>query len=136
MINPDFKLSAIKEAIALAAALTILLLACLLPELAVCRLYDKAHGMLAKAISAPDSENYEEAEELTRELAELLREKSDTLKLMFEHGDVYELYRAVESAYYIARSKDAAQLLEELCGAESMLEYMRRLNEASIINLF
>ena len=135
MTNPDFSLSRAVAFLSFAAAIILLSLACILPELAIQRLCDKAYGILEQAITAADGEDFAKAERLASDLIKLIGESSDMLKLTYDHGVVFELECRLESAYYIARAKDAAQLLEELCGAKTNLQDMLRSNEASLVNL-
>ena len=136
MRNPDFKKSALAAFIALTLAFLLLIVSCALPEAVICTVYERAVPMLELAVRAAEQDDFSSSAAYAEEAAAYLSNNARLLMLFFEHNEVFELLGAVESAYRIAKKEDAAQLLDDLCSAMTLLEVMLRIHEASLINLF
>ena len=135
-IKQDFK--RIKRATATALVLSALLLAfvCTAPQLIMHSLSDEVRPMLDDAREAVLRG---EPEKALREICtanELITNKRELLMLFFDHSAVFTLEEAAESVERLATVGDVEQLLTELTGIETELEYMLHLNAAEVHNLF
>lgn len=136
MSNPNFKAASAVVFAALTAALLILVFACITPGLIIRELQSSVSGKLNDAIAFAVAEDYINASECADSALEEIVKRKDTLMMFFDQADVFELINAAKSASDIAKTEDAAQLLEELNGAAILIESMLRMHEASLINLF
>lgn len=136
MINPDFNKNSAAVCVSLILAVLFLFTACFVPEAFICKVYNSTVSHIDAAVEAVGSDDFNSASEHAKTVFRFLNENSEMLKLFFNHSDVYQLLGSAESAYLIAQKEDAAQLYEELCSVKTILEVMKRSNEASLINLF
>ena len=136
MSNPNFRSA--KRASALALILSVLVLAssCALPELLIERLYKDVGEKLEQAVSCAIEEDYATAYDASLSVLKRIEDNEKTMLLCFDHSDVYGLIGSLKSAANISVTEDAAQLIEELNDALTILKAMRRMNDASIFNLF
>ena len=131
-----FKKNSAAVTAALIASVLLLASACILPEIVIEKLCARVGSELDLAIDNAISGDYASAYSRAAFVNESIERKADLLKLFFDHNEIYALMAASKSAEEIAQTEDAAQLLEELNDVLKLLEGMRRMNDASIYNLF
>lgn len=136
MTNPDFKKNSIVVTAALILAAAILAGACILPEVMIATLWKSASPLLEKAKAAAYSGRFDEAGEYADRVRMEIEESSAKLKLFFGHEDISELNGAAVSAAAIAATEDSAQLMQELCRIQTALDYLLRINEAGVADIF
>lgn len=136
MKNPDFKKASLAVMIAIVVSVLLLAAACILPGILINRLSRMVLPRLDLAIYAVADNNFANAARLAEEVSEGIESELDTLELFFEHEIIYELYGSASAAVRIAPTEDPSQLLEELCAAYTTMQYLVRINRASLYNFF
>lgn len=136
MTNPDFKRNTWTVTAGLIMAVLILAFACAAPEIMIKRMTNAIGPLLEEAKAAVYAEDYETASERCGIILDTIKAKSESLKLFFDHKAISELYSAALSAAAIAPAEDPAQLLEELCSEEAILDYLLQVNKAGIKGVF
>lgn len=119
----------------LALAAVFVLLACLLPWLAVDSLYRETSGLIEGAKLDALSGDFGSAYEKSALVLEKVKRREHRLMLFYDHGDIAELTGGIDTALDLAKEGDAGLLLAALGDAENMFEYLIGINEISIFNL-
>lgn len=132
----DFTLMRAVIAAGLAASVALLAAICLLPQLIMGRIADTVSPALISAKEKAHSDKPSDALEDVVYIRETVENSCSELMMLFSHGELFELLRAVRAAEEIAPTDDPAQLLQELTSIETEIELLYGLNTISLENLF
>ncbi len=131
----DFRrIRAVKTA-ALLISLLMLLFICAAPQLIIRRASEEISPLLSSAQGFVLADMTEKALPQIERIDEIFKERRGVLMLFFDHSLLWGLEESIRTSRLLAQVGDVEQLLSELAGIETELEYLLRLNEARMRNL-
>ncbi len=136
MKNGSFKTIKAIIAAALLISAAAIALTCFLPGILINRLYGECVDDLDKAVAAALEERNDIAYLHIQTVCGRLEKSKKLLMVFYDHNKVIELTGSAGTALELAKTKDTAQLITELCGIEKAFDYLIHTNDAGLYNVF
>ncbi|MBO4384622.1 MAG: DUF4363 family protein [Clostridia bacterium] len=136
MVKQSFKGMSAAVAAGIILSFVITALACIIPKAVTDGICADCIPLIDEALDKALENRNGEATPVIETIIEIIKKRRYTLLLFFDHKDVSELVRSAETALELSKTDDTAQLITELCDIGKACDYLKHINDMSILNIF